>query len=317
MKITIPSLIILLMSLFLLVNNVQADEFNPPASIKICGWVSHCNEIGVWWSTNQTSTDPDLAGVQIWFDDIYQVTTLPADHFYNVNTPVVGDHTISTHTIDTWGNVNATWSNVTVSLGVCPECKEGWVCTDPEYCGSSGIPTPTVTPTSWVNVTMVPTDICHIRADVGETWIKWDATCNTSVEVLYYIDGIKLENTTPYAPLDPDRLILSDLNSMETHNLKIYYLGEVIAESEITTLPSWYMLLFFIVLSLVLSTIALLFVSSPLWKILLAALAFSIAVWMMTITTGWMLAVPVLPALVAGIVILLALKELVSDAWGN
>jgi hypothetical protein len=309
------TVIILVILLIALVHTVQADADNPPGSITFCGYVSHCNEIGVWWLN---ATDADFNGVQIWFDDVYQ-TTSPADsHFHNQNTPIIGDHIISTHTIDMFGNVNATWVNVTVSIGACPVCKEGWFCGD-EYCAMPNpIPTVTVTPTSWANQTFNPvTDICTISADMGETWIKWDATCNTTVEVLYYIDGVKLEDTPPYGKLDPNRLILSDLHSMETHNLKIYYLGNIVAESTIETLPSWYMLLFFIVLSITLSVIGILFVSSPILRILLGGLAFSIAVWMLTMVTGWMLVLPVLPALVAGICIILALYDQVHTSWGN
>jgi hypothetical protein len=207
--------------------------------------------------------------------------------------------------------------NISIDNGGYFACNDAWYCTDEEWCGIPTIPTitPTTTPTSWTNVTKKPTDICTVRADMGETWVKWDAVCNTSVEVMYYIDGKPLDNVIPYQPLDPDRLILSDLMGMETHNLKIYYLDEVIAESTVTTLPAWYMLLFFIVISVVLSIIALLFVVSPVYRIILGGLAFTIAVWMMTLVTGWMIAVPVAPAIFAGLVIILALRDLIAPAW--
>jgi hypothetical protein len=205
--------ILILSLLFLLLGNpVQANAGNPPTSIKVCGYITYCNEIGIWW-INPTASD--YGGAQIWFDDVFQFNSTPVAFFYNPNTAILGDHIISTKTFDTFGNVNATWTNITVNLAACPSCSEGWFCAEDEYCFNPNVtptitptPTVTVTPTSWVNQTFnQTTDICTIRADMGETWIRWDANCNTTVEVLYYIDGKKLENTTPYQKLDPNRLI--------------------------------------------------------------------------------------------------------------
>jgi len=307
-------ILVVLLLVGICVCGVQADAVNPPPSIKFCGYITYCNEIGVWW-VNPSAGDYD--GTQIWFDDVYQLKNGPTTTFYNPHSPIFGDHTISTHTIDTFGNVNSTWINLTVSIAACPSCSEGWFCVDDEYCPNPIGPTPTTTPTSWTNQTYnATTDICTIRADMGETWIKWDATCNTTVEVLYYIDGVKLENTTPYQPLDPNRLILSDLKAEELHNLKIYYLGNIVAESTIKTLPSWMMIMFYIVLSLALSLTGLLFISSPPYRILLGALAFVIAMWMFTVVTSWMLMLPILPALLAVISIILALRDMIDTSWG-
>jgi hypothetical protein len=323
---SIPSILIFLVMISAIAVIVQADEINPPASIKICGYVSHNFEIGIWWANPSES---DFAGVQVWFDNVYIGQTDKTTHFYTTHSEVIGYHTLSTHTVDTFNNVNPAWSNRTVELAAYPACREGWYCTDAEYCTmptgtTTPTPTPTetvtvtVTPTSWVNQTYNATsDICQIRADAGETWVKWDVTCNTTVEVLYYIDGKKLENTTPFQQLDPNRLILSDLKPMESHNLKIYYLDNLIAESEVTTLTSWYMILFFVVLSLILSLMGLLFISSPVYRILISGLSLSIAVWTMTLMTGVMLAVPIIPAIFAGITIIFALKDLVTESWGN
>ena len=301
-------------------NPVQADATHPPDSIKICGYITYCNEIGVWWINPHVT---DFNGVQIWFDNVYETTTSPAAYFYNPNTAIIGDHTISTHTVDAFNNTNSTWVNITVNIAACPSCSEGWFCADDEFCVNPNVtptitPTPTVsvTPTSWINQTYnATTDICTIRADMGETWIRWDANCNTTVEVLYYIDGKKLENTTPYEKLDPNRLILSDLKAGETHDLKIYYLGTIVAESTIKTLPSWLMILFFIVLSITLSVTALLFISSPPYRIMLSSMALAVALWMFTVVTGWMLMLPLLPALLAVIGIILALRDQIDTSW--
>jgi hypothetical protein len=310
--------IIILLITVSLVGIVHADELTPPPSVKICGYVSYCNETGIWWFNPQNETD--FAGVEIWFDNIFiNATQNATTHFFAIQNNTTGIHVFSTRTYDAFSNVNQSWVNISVNIDECPVCAEGWYC-DEDYCMMPQIPTitPTVTPTSWVNQTYNnATDICTVTADMGETWIKWDAVCNTTVEVLYYIDGKKLENTTPYEKLNPDRLILSDLHSGEKHNLKIYYLGNVIADSEITTLPSWYMLLFFIVLSMAFSITGLLFVRSPIFRILLGVLALLLAVWMMTMTTGWMLAVPVIPALLAALLIILALYDQVHQSWGG
>jgi hypothetical protein len=312
-------LIIIILGMGLLVGFVHADAGNPPASVHICGYVSYDKQMGVWWFN---PPDTDYLGVQIYVDDVYlTTTTLLAQHFYDFNSSVMGIHVFSTHSVDTFGNVNSTWVNLSLNLDVAPVCNEGWFCPD-GYCTNytGGVITPTVTetPPSWINQTFnATTDICHVTADMGETWIKWDANCNTTVEVLYYLDGVKLENTTPYEKLDPNRLILSDLHSGETHNLKIYYLGNVIVDSKVTTLPSWYMILFFIVVSLALSLTGLLFVRLPVFRIIIGTVAFSIAVWVMTMSTGWMLAVPVIPALFAVILIIMALYDQVNIAWGG
>lgn len=314
--------IVLILILFCLVGTVQADATHPPASVKIAGYISTHNQIGVWWVT---PANADFIGTKVWLDNVYITEYIDSTKFTYFEFLSLGAHTISTKTVDLFGNVNATWVNVTINNDGFFACNEAWYCTSLEWCGietPTVIPTTvpigttvTVTPTAWVNVTKKPTDICTVQADMGETWVKWDAVCNTSVEVMYYIDGKPLANVAPYQKLNPDRLILSDLNGMETHNLKIYYLDEVIVDSTITTLPEWYMLLFFIVLSVVLSIIALLFIVSPVGRIVLAGLAFSIALWMMTLVTGWMIAVPVAPAIFAGLVIILALRDLIAPAW--
>ena len=77
------------------------------------------------------------------------------------------------------------------------------------------------------------------------------------------------------------------------------------------------MILFFIVVSLTLSVTALLFVRSPIYRIIMSLVAASFAIWMMTVVTGWMLAVPVIPALFAGLVIILALRDQIELAWGS
>lgn len=309
-------ILIVILILVSAIGIVRADDINPPPSVKICGYVSYCNQTGIWWFNPQNETD--FAGVEVWFDGVFiNATENITTHFFAVQNNTPGIHVFSTRTYDTFSNINQSWVNMSVNMDVCPICAEGWYCNE-EYCTMPVQPTITVTPTSWINQTYNnATDICTITAEVGETWIKWDANCNTTVEVLYYIDGKKLENTTPYTKLNPDRLILSDLHSSETHNLKIYYLGNVITESEITTLPSWYMLLFFIVLSMALSITGLLFVRSPVFRILLGVLSLSIALWMMTMTTGWMLAMPVLPALFAVLLIILALYDQAYQSWGG
>lgn len=321
----LPIIIILLI---LLISPVLADAGTPPYSIYSCSYVTYAQEVGIWWSNPE---DTDFAGVQMWVDNVYVGTTSDSStRFYTTHIDATGWHTFSTHTIDTFANVNPVWVNqsfeILPGLYSCSEGHNPWSACSEIDCVANVTPTPTyfptttvtITPTSWVGVTYAPsTDICSIQADMGETWVKWDATCNTSVEVMYYIDGKKLENVPPYVKLDPNRLILSDLQSIEKHNLKIYYLGNVVAESTVQTLPEWYMILFFVVLSVVLSIIALLFVVSPISRILLGAVSLVISVWLLTIVTGWMIAVPTAPAIFAGIVIILALRDQIEQSWGS
>jgi PGF-pre-PGF domain-containing protein len=118
--------VIIILLLISLVGIVQADNLNPPDSIKICGYVTYANEIGIWWFNPY---DPDFGGVQMWLDDEYIGTTGPSDHFYNAYSAVIGTQTFSTHTFDNSSNVNATWVNLTFITKEYPGCTEDWVCT--------------------------------------------------------------------------------------------------------------------------------------------------------------------------------------------
>jgi PGF-pre-PGF domain-containing protein len=117
--------VIIILLLISLVGIVQADTLTPPDSIKICGYVTYANEIGIWWFNPY---DPDFGGVQIWLDDQNLGTTGAGDHFYNAYSTVIGPHTFSTHTFDNSSNVNTTWVNLTFMTKEYPGCTENWTC---------------------------------------------------------------------------------------------------------------------------------------------------------------------------------------------
>jgi hypothetical protein len=113
---------------------VSADLTHPPGNITFIAALSTHDQIGTWWIN---PPDTDFAGTQIWLDNTY-ITQLPApSNFTYFEFLALGDHTISTKTIDSHGNVNPAWNNITVSNGGYSTCIEYWY--HPDWCG--GTPT--------------------------------------------------------------------------------------------------------------------------------------------------------------------------------
>ena len=112
---------------------VSADAFNPPDSVTIAGYISTHNQIGIWW-LKPNATDFD--GTQIWFDNVYIGTTSATTQFYYAEFLSAGDHTLSTHTIDTFSNINPAWANLTVTNNGYFTCEENWYCDN--YCSVFG-----------------------------------------------------------------------------------------------------------------------------------------------------------------------------------
>jgi len=134
----------LLMALLLAalcVGTVSADAVTPPDNIRIAAYISTHNQIGIWWIN---PTIADFAGTQVWFDNVFVGTDGAAVKFHYWEFLALGDHTFSTHTIDSFGNVNASWENVTVNNAGYYNCLEQWFCYD-TYCNVTPVPVPTPT----------------------------------------------------------------------------------------------------------------------------------------------------------------------------
>jgi hypothetical protein len=152
---------------------VSADVLTAPDSVRIAGYISSHNQIGVWWIN---PTDTDFAGTQVWFDYNYIGTTTPSTKFYYAEFLSVGYHIFSTRTIDTFGNINPTWVNLTAYNGGYLYCNEEWFADD--YCYVPPTPTPTKFPTDPANVTFdqSPTQMSNQYTDVIIFYILMIAT---------------------------------------------------------------------------------------------------------------------------------------------
>jgi len=73
-----------------------------------------------WTWTNPTNVT-DFAGVQVFLDGLLKQTTTSA--YYNASFAPGTTHEIGTRTIDTTGNVNTTWVNM--SNGTLPNTPTG------------------------------------------------------------------------------------------------------------------------------------------------------------------------------------------------
>lgn len=109
---------------------VSANQTSPPDAVRIAGYISTHNQIGVWWMNPINTYDFD--GTQVWFDNIFISNFTNTTHFYSAEFLSLGNHTISVTTYDYYGNINMSFSNLTVSNDGYYVCKEDWYCGD--YC---------------------------------------------------------------------------------------------------------------------------------------------------------------------------------------
>jgi hypothetical protein len=281
---------IILLILAGLAGIVQADSTHPPASIKICGYVTYDEEIGVWWIN---PTDADYLGVQIWFDDAYLGTVTPTPQgFYNYHTNITGNHTFSTHTVDTFTNVNATWENITVLLEDYPVMNEGWFCSEIEWCG------------------LTPEGNFSVQAIVGETWIKyyWSTCYNVTV----YIDGVEQDTNPSFRDY-----YLPNLNSNEKHKITLYNYtnsSELLGSVTATTLYPLPIIITLLSLLLIL-TIILFFISDPLKIILVSGFIITLALYTSQLAIGYgaFVIIPLVILIIAAIFTVYALWNLIIE----
>ena len=282
--------LIAIVLLILLVSGVQADNTHAPLSIKTCGYITYANEIGFWWINPH---DFDYQGVQVWVDDVYLGTVPPTPQgFYNFHTAVLGDHTFSTHTVDTFGNVNPAWVNITVTLLDYPGLKEDWFCTDIEWCG------------------LTPSGNFSVQAEVGETWIKyyWSTCYNVTV----YIDGI-YQNTNPSFR----DYYISNLNPNEKHQIKLYNLtnsSELLGSMSATTLYPQPLIIILLVV-LIIFLIILFFLSDPIKIILVGGLNIALSLYTSQLALGYgaLTIVPLVILIITAILTVYALWNIIIE----
>jgi hypothetical protein len=283
--------LIAILLLILLVSGVQADNTHPPSSIKTCGYITYSNEIGIWWIEPQ---DTDFNGVEIWDNGNYLGVQPPqVQGFYNLHTTDLGSHTFSTRTVDTFGNTNTTWVNLTVQLLALPNHTEDWYCTDEEWCG------------------LTPTGNFSLSAEVGETWIKyyWSTCYNVTVE----IDG-EVQETNPvfhnfYQP---------GLNGNEKHKIRIYNLTnptELLGSLSVTTLYPLGLIIILICLLIVFVLALLFFVSDPIKIILIGGVTIPLSVYTTQVAIGYgaITILPFVTLIVSAIFIIYALWNIITE----
>ncbi len=87
-------------------------DITPPTSITNLSNMSFAQNYINWTWTDPA--DPDFTNVSVWIDAVFKANISKGTQFYNATGFAPdSDHTISTRTIDTNGNVNQTWVNHT------------------------------------------------------------------------------------------------------------------------------------------------------------------------------------------------------------
>lgn len=146
----------------LLIPIAYADNVTPPVGVRIAGYITTHDQIGVWWMNPVNESDYD--GIQIYFNDISIGNKSNTTIFYNAEFLTPGNYTFSTRTFDLYGNLNTTWVNITIFYEGYYICKEDWFCAD--YCG---IFVPEKTPIDPWNITQgqQPTQSAKQYSDIS------------------------------------------------------------------------------------------------------------------------------------------------------
>ncbi|VVB92799.1 S-layer protein [uncultured archaeon] len=92
---------------------VIATDTTPPASVTNLAMQNNGTNWIYWTWTNPT--DADFSKVMVYIDGLFKQYVYKPDFSYNATNLIYGDHNISTQTVDTAGNINSTWINLTGS----------------------------------------------------------------------------------------------------------------------------------------------------------------------------------------------------------
>ncbi|MFQ6118938.1 MAG: DNRLRE domain-containing protein, partial [Methanosarcinales archaeon] len=101
----------------------SVKDITPPSSIK-----NLQNKTGLTWInwTWNNPSDQDFNHTMIYLDGVFKINT--SLNYYNATSLNPNTtHTISTHTVDKYGNINATWINQTTSTLKATGKVSGWV----------------------------------------------------------------------------------------------------------------------------------------------------------------------------------------------
>lgn len=179
--------LIFLISLLVIIPIVSANQTSPPMSVKIAGYISTHDQIGVWWMN--PITDLDFNGTQVWFDNDFKGNYTNLTHFYSAEFLSLGNHTLAVTTFDYYGNINMSFSNITISNDGYYTCKEDWFC--PDYC-SQKLP-------------LVPIDIANISQGQPATQsakqytdiLIWYATLAATIILMIFSRNIDIRTIRP------------------------------------------------------------------------------------------------------------------------
>lgn len=125
--------VVVALALSLLVGIGYAADFDPPQSIdKLKDYTVNCSCINWTWTN---PTDADFEGVSIYKNNNFVHNATGGISSYWCGLEEDTSYTISTHTYDTSGNLNATWVNATTTTTTCPGVPdESWEACFP-WCG--------------------------------------------------------------------------------------------------------------------------------------------------------------------------------------
>jgi PKD repeat protein len=174
-------------------------------------------------------------------------------------------------------------------------------------------PTPTPTPVPTITIPPEPLAAQGVRAEVGETWIKWSWTWNSSnMTASIYIDGEKVENTTG------NQILISNLDPRSAHTMEIYTSNGTatgfVTKKDVTTLPSTFDIEIYFVISMVITLFGLFVMRDPHLKIIFSVLGLVVALYTLNMAYGFWLFLPLIPAILAGIVIIYNIREAVNGS---
>ena len=177
------------------------------------------NESGVgetwinWTWTNPT--DDDFSHVMAYLDGVFQTNVSTPTNYYNASGLVGGtEYELSTHSVDTTGNVNLSWVNDTAMTLV-----------------------PDTTP---------PASVRDLNeSGVGETWINWTWTNPTDDDfshVMMYLDGVFQTNVSkPTNYYNATVLVGGTEYELSTHsvdtngNVNLSWVNDTATTSEVST----------------------------------------------------------------------------------
>jgi len=104
-------------------------DTTPPGSITNLG--STTQQTSITWNWNNP-VDPDFATVRVYFDGVYVENVATGTKTFTALAPST-QHEIGTQTVDTSGNVNATWVNQTATTQETDVTGSLYISTKPRY----------------------------------------------------------------------------------------------------------------------------------------------------------------------------------------